>query len=503
MKDLCFPGTFPPVLLSHSTMVMSAFLTVFVTAGNALIIAAIAKDPRKQLRNPFAYFLANLAFSDLMVGVIAMPVSIMFHAMEAKRSINSTNVYIVHITFFLSQAASLFSMAAMCFDRYYTVLSLSNDQRRFTRYRCARISMGIWLLSIAFTCLYIFTGYITLSAIYLNVSFVSIFGITLLTYIKIMRRMKSISAALNNRSRKSTAADGDMNQTRWGPSMNTCNREQRYRNTRRVETRMNHEPKASKLTIVGKQDDGGINAVENREQKDNRTSWIQRSRYKQKKKLAIEQRITRVFMTMLATFLSSHLPAIVFTFVLQLCLTCSCNVRHIFRDIVFMLLPTASGLNALICILKLPNIRIAVQEILTCKRKTLYTFHSTDIGENSKCRSPREWYTPRGSMILPFNLATGDTWKDMTNQTECGNCNGAMQYSKSHASSRKAESESDVEKPSFTNDEIQNHKNPAPAALVDPEEDRTSKRIRSKSFPGSIPEISHISYAYLERNGSK
>ena len=482
MKDLCFPGTFPPVLLSHFTAVMSALLTVFITTGNALIIAAIAKDPRKQLRNPFAYFLANLAISDFIVGVIAMPVSIIFHVMEAKRSIDSTSVYIVHITFFLSLAASLFSMAAMCFDRYYTVLSLSNGQRRFNRYRCAKISMAIWLLSIAYTCLYIFTGYITLTTIYLNVSFVSIFGITLLTYVKTMRRMKAISATLNKHSRKTTVADGATSQTRRGQNMGTGTKEQSDRNTRHIRTRTNRESKVRKVLTASKQDNGDINVTENGEERNNKISRIQRSGYKQKRKLAIEQRITRVFLAMLATFLSSHLPATVFNFVLQFCLSCSCNVRHIFRDIVFILLPTASGLNALICILKLPNIRIAVQEILTFKKKTLYTFHSTDVGENSKSRSPRQWYTPRGSMILRFNLAKGD----VTKQTECGNGKVVRQYSTSCASSQKYELDKDVKKPSFTVDEIQNHKNPAPVTMQDSEEDRASKRMRSLSFPGSI-----------------
>lgn len=367
MKDPCFPGSWAPIALSQFTSVISSFLAVFITVANFLLITAIVKDPQKKLRSPFAFFLVNLALSDFIVGIIAMPVSAIFHAMEANRDINDTTIYIVHVTFFISLAASLFSLVAMCIDRYYTVLNMKRHSRQISRRRCIAASIGIWVFSLGFTTLYLLIGYIMLVTIYIHLSLVFVFGITLVTYIKIIRRLKAVSSVLTESSGQRIVAKGIAKDTQMQMTANTDNKKKRER---RILGRRNEafvmEGNSSKKTY-------------NQTMKENRV-------------ILREKRITSVFLAMLATFLSSCIPAIVLIYLLQVCLNCSCDVRHVFRDIVFLLLPTGSGLNAVVCIVKLPYIRAAVSAIFTRRHNRTHSYGSTEVDEvlENKGRGQRE-----------------------------------------------------------------------------------------------------------------
>ena len=52
-------------ILSAPLSLFSALLNI---PGNLLVIVVIAADPFKNLRTPFNYLVANLAFADLIVG---------------------------------------------------------------------------------------------------------------------------------------------------------------------------------------------------------------------------------------------------------------------------------------------------------------------------------------------------------------------------------------------------------------------------------------------------
>jgi len=54
-------------------------ISVFAIVGNSLIIVLVIKDPLNKLRSPFNYFLVNLAVSDLIIGVVTMPISFYVH----------------------------------------------------------------------------------------------------------------------------------------------------------------------------------------------------------------------------------------------------------------------------------------------------------------------------------------------------------------------------------------------------------------------------------------
>ncbi|XP_065057861.1 octopamine receptor beta-2R-like [Rhopilema esculentum] len=342
MADPCFPGSDAPYQLAYFTSSVSAMLTILITTGNFLIIFAIAKDPLKKLRNPFAFFLANAAASDLMVGVVAMPVSTVFHYMEAKRSINRTLVYILHLTYFVSASASLFSMAAMTIDRYYALMSLSSKRRNLSRRKCIIISALIWITAVSFSGFYFLLGFVTLLLVYVNISLCTVFGMTLVTYLKVIRRMHHLTSTL--------------------------------------------------------QDPNGT-AVNSEERQDNMAS-------PSKGNLNREQKVTTVFMSIMIAFISIYTPAMIFIYILQFCFACSCNTRHIFRDLAFLFVTFCSATNPLICLVRFRVIKKSAIILLKCWKRSAKTDGSLDGEDHTSLQTMTPDVGRRRVVGSPFVITT-------------------------------------------------------------------------------------------------
>ena len=209
MTSHCVPGTKPPSELSFFTSAFSLVLSATITVGNVLIILAILKDPYGKLRNPFAFFLVNAAISDFTVGVLAMPVSFIIHYMEGQRQISHTYTIILHMTYFVSASASLSSIAAMAIDRYLALTSITVRQSILTRKNCIFVSFLIWIFAIGFSGFYFLTGFVTLLFIYVYVSLILSFGITLLTYLNVLCRMRRTLKFLKQQGEMTTRGNRD------------------------------------------------------------------------------------------------------------------------------------------------------------------------------------------------------------------------------------------------------------------------------------------------------
>ena len=250
-----------------------------------------------------------------------MPVSTVFHYMEAKRSINRTLIYILHLTYFVSASASLFSIAAMTIDRYYALMSLSSKRRKLTRRNCILISVLTWVLAIGLSGFYFILGYISLLMVLIHISLVTTFAITFITYVKIIRRMRQIKQALSN--------------------------QQHLVNSEATSNQQNATPKPDRHFLR-------------------------------------ERKVTKVFFSLLITFLCINIPAMAFLYFLEFCLSCPCDTRHVFRDLVLCLISTASATNPVICLLKLPVMRATVFTILKCGRRLPLNDSSTQSGDQRR-----------------------------------------------------------------------------------------------------------------------
>eukprot|EP00794_Sanderia_malayensis_P000433 gene433-1074_t len=302
VADVC-AEVYPPTQMSYISMAVSCLLVIVTSMGNFLVIYAILKDPEQKLRTPFAFFLFNLTISDLAFGITAMPISIIYHIDEAKKqTLNTHFIVIVHMCYFISASASLFSMIAMCVDRYTALVSLTTHRRKISVSKYILISILIWLLAGAFSGFYFLLRYVTLLNIYIHVSLIGSFCITLVTYIRVLRNMKSLAKTLN---------------------------------------------------------------------KD-----LSRAERRRQKRLSRESRITKVFITVLVVYAAIYAPVFVFLYILQFCLSCGCDVRHIMRDMCFLLVAFTSASNPLVCIARMPTIRSTVIKAIRCNVRKVYEFSS-------------------------------------------------------------------------------------------------------------------------------
>ena len=110
----------PPKALSYFTASFSVFLIILTIPGNFLICLAIIKDPFRNLKTPFNYFLLSLATTDLVVGTIMDPVSVAFHTSEGLQ-LNIVDIKILHILYFILCTASILILMALTVDRYLAV----------------------------------------------------------------------------------------------------------------------------------------------------------------------------------------------------------------------------------------------------------------------------------------------------------------------------------------------------------------------------------------------
>ena len=112
----------PPKALSYFTASFSVFLIILTIPGIFLVCLAIIKDPFRNLKTPFNYFLLSLAATDLVVGTIMDSVSVAFHTSEALQ-LDIVDIKILHILYFILRTASILTLMAPTVDRYVAVSS--------------------------------------------------------------------------------------------------------------------------------------------------------------------------------------------------------------------------------------------------------------------------------------------------------------------------------------------------------------------------------------------
>ena len=83
---------------------------------------AIIKDPFRNLKTPFNYFLLSMPATDLTVGAILDPVEVVYHIDEAPE-LNVVDIKILHIFYFTLSTESTLTLAALAMEIYFAVAS--------------------------------------------------------------------------------------------------------------------------------------------------------------------------------------------------------------------------------------------------------------------------------------------------------------------------------------------------------------------------------------------
>lgn len=112
----------PPTVLSYTTASISIFISIVATIGNSLVLLAVLIDPNRNLRSPFNWFVANLALADVLVGMVAAPLSAVFHISEGlKTSLHLKIENFLYFSYFIACTASLLSLIILAVDRYVAI----------------------------------------------------------------------------------------------------------------------------------------------------------------------------------------------------------------------------------------------------------------------------------------------------------------------------------------------------------------------------------------------
>ena len=186
-SDSCSDAKIPS-LISWTTVVISVVLCIVTVPGNALTCAAIIKDPFKELRSPFNYFVINLAASDLIVGLITEPGFIVYHVHEALEEKKLPILWVVHLTYFVSLTASLLSLSALTVDRCLAIVSPL--RRRLNTRRGYITSVVIWSIAFVLPLAYFAFQFYLFLFLFINTAVIVVFIILSVSVKRITGRMR-------------------------------------------------------------------------------------------------------------------------------------------------------------------------------------------------------------------------------------------------------------------------------------------------------------------------
>jgi hypothetical protein len=312
-ENRCF-HTGPPKELSILTVSLSLLLALLNIPGNLLVILVIAADPYKNLRTPFNYLMANLAFADLIVGMISDPFSVYIHWKEVKDSdVTDLDYQINHMSYFISCTASVLSLAALAVERYLAIRDPHNYRNKFTGKRILLTIAGIWFISLSLPWVYLEVGFITYAFIFANSAVAVGVFMTFFTYGLVLRALKK-----RTRDDKST---GNENYQLSGNNEDTLSR--RNANLRRE------------------------NAMQ------------------------IEQRITKMFLLVLLALLCCYAPSAALIYALRFCTSCSCKILHWFKDLQHLFVLANSSVNFFCYAFRSPRFLTAIKSILRLRRRNV------------------------------------------------------------------------------------------------------------------------------------
>ncbi|XP_068754113.1 adenosine receptor A2a-like [Montipora capricornis] len=179
-----------PTFLSFATTSCTVLITAVATVGNILVILAVCLNPNKDLRSPFNYFVANLCFADLLVGVVTAPLATGFHIREGLGMANDRFKDSMSMTFFIPCTASLLSLTALALDRYVAITYPLIYRTKLNPTRALLVSMVVWIVSILLCMLYFVVGYNRYRFIFATTAVGTTFVVLMFTNAKIFKYLR-------------------------------------------------------------------------------------------------------------------------------------------------------------------------------------------------------------------------------------------------------------------------------------------------------------------------
>ena len=183
---------FPPTSLSYFTAVVSVLLVIITIPGNFLVCLAIIKDPFRNLKTPFNYFLLSLAATDLAVGAILDSIAVAYHMDEALQQ-EVVDIKVLHMFYFILSTASILTLAALTMDRYFAVASPVKYKTMVTSKRAILASVSIWIGAVGFSFIYFKLGFIVYFFVFANTAVFTTCFVLIFVHVGILKRLRERS----------------------------------------------------------------------------------------------------------------------------------------------------------------------------------------------------------------------------------------------------------------------------------------------------------------------
>ena len=177
--------------LSYFAASLASVFCFITVTGNVLVCLAIVRDPFKNMKKPFHYFLLSLSGTDLLVGLLVNPTLTAYAISEARGMVNIVDIIRTsHIFYFILGTASVLTLAALTADRYVSVTSPINYKTKVSSKHAIVTSVSIWVASLGLSFLYFELGFFLYSFIFVNTAVFSTIIILLFVHratLKILR----------------------------------------------------------------------------------------------------------------------------------------------------------------------------------------------------------------------------------------------------------------------------------------------------------------------------
>lgn len=121
---------------------------IYTVVGNVLVCCVYIIDPFKNLRTLSFYYVANLAFADILVGVVVEPLNVSVYWTGSEPALFAFYIFAV-----LSCVSSILNISAMMIDRYIAVSQAFRYRVLVTEKRVRLSVVFLWLYSFHFSLL--------------------------------------------------------------------------------------------------------------------------------------------------------------------------------------------------------------------------------------------------------------------------------------------------------------------------------------------------------------
>ncbi|XP_065071081.1 muscarinic acetylcholine receptor M3-like [Rhopilema esculentum] len=189
-----------PRVLSIFSATATTVLGPVIIIGNFLVVFSVYRDPNKDLRTAFNFFVVHLAIADLLVGLLVCPLSVATHIAEATGMVSKdlkTLRQSLHLSYFLSVSASLLNLAALCIDRVIAIRFPFMYRVDLSCWHHVISAVIIWLTAICVSFVYFQIGYERMAMIMAIISvlftFIVMISTVCLLYVSVKNRGKDQS----------------------------------------------------------------------------------------------------------------------------------------------------------------------------------------------------------------------------------------------------------------------------------------------------------------------